>query len=360
MFFWRGKMKITDVFSCEIEPMDRRSFLKLSGILGFGMASAGIIPMTAEAVRFNKKLYKVSETRLAMGTFVSMTLIHHNKDQAEEAIGMAFHEIHRLTGLLNRFDDRTAVAQLNKDGYLNDIPSEMTEVVAAALHYHQMSQGAFDITVKPLVDLFEEKLGGKNQLFPTQKEMKQALNLVGSQKIRLDERKMFFQKPGMGITLDGIAKGYVVDRVSQLLSKHKIENHLINAGGDIRTSGAKGDNRPWKVAIEDPSKTKNYPDIIEMRDGAVATSGNYEIFYDREKMFHHIVDPSSGLSPDLKNSVSVRAETTMEADALSTSVFVMNPERGIEFMNALPRCEGLVVAKDGTLLKSRGWKSAAK
>jgi thiamine biosynthesis lipoprotein len=353
-------MKITDIFSCEIEPMDRRSFLKLSGILGFGMASAGIIPMTAEAVRFNKKLYKVSETRLAMGTFVSMTLIHHNKDQAEEAIGMAFHEIHRLTGLLNRFDDRTAVAQLNKDGYLNDIPSEMTEVVAAALHYHQMSQGAFDITVKPLVDLFEEKLGGKNQLFPTQKEMKQALNLVGSQKIRLDERKMFFQKPGMGITLDGIAKGYVVDRVSQLLSKHKIENHLINAGGDIRTSGAKGDNRPWKVAIEDPSKTKNYPDIIQMRDGAVATSGNYEIFYDREKMFHHIVDPSSGLSPDLKNSVSVRAETTMEADALSTSVFVMNPERGIEFMNALPRCEGLVVAKDGTLLKSRGWKSAAK
>jgi thiamine biosynthesis lipoprotein len=125
-----------------------------------------------------------------------------------------------------------------------------------------MSQGAFDITVKPLVDLFEEKLGGKNQLFPTQKEMKQALNLVGSQKIRLDERKMFFQKPGMGITLDGIAKGYVVDRVSQLFSKHKIENHLINAGGDIRTSGAKGDNRPWKVAIEDPSKTKNYPDII--------------------------------------------------------------------------------------------------
>jgi thiamine biosynthesis lipoprotein len=353
-------MKITDVFSCEIEPMDRRSFLKLSGILGFGMASAGIIPMTAEAVRFNKKLYKVSETRLAMGTFVSMTLIHHSKAQAEEAMGMAYHEIHRLTGLLNRFDDKTAVAQLNKDGYLNDIPSEMTDVVAAALHYHQMSQGAFDITVKPLVDLFEEKLGGKDQLFPTQKEMKQALELVGSQKIRLDDRKINFQKPGMGITLDGIAKGYVVDQVSQLLSKQKIENHLINAGGDIRTRGAKGGNSPWKVAIEDPSKTKNYPDIIQMRDGAVATSGNYEIFYDREKMFHHIVDPSSGLSPDLKNSVSVRADTTMAADALSTSVFVMNPERGIEFMNALPRCEGLVVAKDGTLLKSRGWKSAAK
>ena len=97
-----------------------------------------------------------------------------------------------------------------------------------------------------------------------------------------------------------------------------------------------------------------------MRDGAVATSGNYEIFYDREKMFHHIVDPHSGLSASLKNSVSIRAETTMEADALSTSVFVMKPGDGIEFVNARPRCEGLVVAKDGTLLKSRGWISAAK
>ena len=353
-------MKIEDAFSCETGSMDRRSFLKLSGILGLGMASAGIIPTTVEAVKFNRKMYKVSETRLAMGTFVSMTLIHSSKDQAEEAMGMAFQEIHRLSGLLNRFDDKTAVGQLNKDGYLIDIPPEMTEVVAAALRYHQMSQGAFDITVKPLVDLFEEKLSGKNQLPPTQKEMKQALKLVGSQKIQLGEGKMVFQKPGMGITLDGIAKGFIVDRTSEHLSKLKIENHLINAGGDIRTKGAKGDNRPWRVAIEDPSKKKNYPDVIQMRDGAVATSGNYEIYYDRERMFHHIVDPSSGLSPDLKNSVSVRADTTMEADALSTSVFVMNPVKGIEFMNALPRCEGLVVAKDGSLLKSRGWKSAAK
>jgi thiamine biosynthesis lipoprotein len=353
-------MKITDVFSCETGPMDRRSFLKLSGILGFGMASGGIIPATVEAVKFNRKMYKVSETRLAMGTFVSMTLIHSSKDEAEEAMGMAFQEIHRLTALLNRFDNNTAVGQLNKDGYLKDIPPEMTEVVATALRYHQISQGAFDITVKPLVDLFEEKLGGKNHLPPTQKETKQALELVGSQKVRLGEGKIVFQKPGMGITLDGIAKGFIVDRVSEHLSRHKIENHLINAGGDIRTKGAKGDNSPWRVGIEDPSKKKNYPDVIQMRDGAVATSGNYEIYYDRERMFHHIVDPSSGLSPDLKNSVSVRADTTMEADALSTSVFVMNPAEGIEFMNALPRCEGLVVAKDGSLLRSRGWKSAAK
>lgn len=353
-------MKIVDAFSDQTGSMDRRSFLKLSGLLGLGMASAAIIPATVEAVKFNRKMYKVSETRLDMGTFVSMTLIHSSRDQAEEAIGKAFREIHRLTGLLNRFDDRTAVGQLNKDGYLKDIPPEMTEVVAAALRYHQVSQGAFDITVKPLVDLFEEKLGGENQRPPTPNELKQALKLVGSRKIRLGDGKLVFQNPGMGITLDGIAKGFIVDRVSQYLSEQKIENHLINAGGDIRTKGSKGDNRPWMVAIEDPAKKKNYPDVIQMRDGAVATSGNYEIYYDRERMFHHIVDPSSGLSPDLKTSVSIRADTTMEADALSTSVFVMDPAKGIEFINALPRCEGLVIAKDGSLLKSKGWRSAAK
>jgi thiamine biosynthesis lipoprotein len=348
------------MLSGDTELMDRRAFLKLSGFVGLGMASAGFIPVNAEAVKFNRKNYKVSETRLAMGTLVSMTLIHPSRDQAERAMGLAFQEINRLTKLLSRFDDRTAVGELNQSGFLLDIPPEMTEVVARALYYHRISRGAFDMTVKPLIDLIEEKLGHEKQLLPTEKEIKQALTRVGSDKILLENRTIRFQRAGMEITLDGIAKGYVVDRVSQLLSGHKIENHLINAGGDIRTRGDKGDDKPWTIAIEDPLKKGHYPDIIQMRDGAVATSGNYEIFYDREKMFHHIVDPHSGLSPALKNSVSIRAETAMEADALSTSVFVMKPDEGIEFIDARPRCEGLVVAKAGTLLKSRGWTSAAK
>ena len=353
-------MKILDILSGESESMDRRSFLKLSGLVSLGMASAGFIPVSAEAIKFDRKNYKVSETKLAMGTLVSMTLIHQSRDQAEQAMGLAFQEINRLTGLLNRFDNQTAVGELNQAGSLKDIPPEMIEVVAGALYHYRISHGAFDITVKPLIDLFEEKLGREKQELPTEKETEQALALVGSDKILLREGTIHFQKPGMGITLDGIAKGYVVDRVSQLLSKHKVGNHLINAGGDIRTKGDKGEDKPWTIAIEDPLKRNHYPDIIQMRDGAVATSGNYEIFYDREKMFHHIVDPHSGLSPSLKTSVSVQAETTMEADALSTTVFVMKPGKGIEFIDARPRCEGLVVAKDGTLLKSRGWKSAAK
>lgn len=339
--------------------MNRRSFLRLSGMLGLGVATAGIVPAKAEAVRFDKKMTKVSERRLAMGTFVSMTLIHPSKDQAEEAIGQAFNEIERLSGLLSRFDAATAVAQLNKEGYLKDLPEEVAQVVSRSLYYHRVSGGNFDITVKPVVDLFEERLGGEKKMIPTDKELHEILGLVGSENIELKERTVHFRKPGMGITLDGIAKGFIVDRASEILKKRHVKNHLINAGGDIRAVGSKEENKPWTVAIEDPLKKNNYPDLIHMRDGAIATSGNYEVFFDREKIFHHIVNPKTGLSPLLTTSVSVISNTTIEADALSTSVFIMSPAEGVRFINTLPGCECLIVARDGTLTKSGGWRSAA-
>jgi thiamine biosynthesis lipoprotein len=162
----------------------------------------------------------------------------------------------------------------------------------------------------------------------------------------------------MGITLDGIAKGYIVDRVAEVLTKQKIENFLINAGGEIRTMGKADKSKPWRIAIQDPFKKKNYPDQIELSNGALATSGSYEVYFDQEKMFHHIVNPRTGLSPHQSISVSVVTETTMQADALSTSVFVMEPGPGINFINTLPRCAALVMTPEGRILKSNAWKSA--
>ncbi len=332
--------------------------MKLSGILGIGLASATAIPTWAEAVRFNRKLYKISKTRLAMGTFVSMTLLHSSRDQAEDAMGEAFFEIDRLSRAISRFDETTAVAQLNREGFLKDVPPEVAEVVKRALKYYRVSNGAFDISVKPVVDLFKEKFS-QGQKPPTEGELREALRLVNASNIEFEGSSLRFKHPGMGITLDGIAKGYIVDRASQVLAKHRIKNHLINAGGDIRTMGHRRDKKPWTIAVQDPQKKKHYPDIIHMTDGAIATSGNYEIYFDKEKMFHHIVNPSTGLSPDESTSVSVLAETAMDADALSTSVFVMNPERGTIFINSLPKCESLVVAKGNRKIKSAGWKDGA-
>ena len=338
--------------------MNRRSFLKLSGLLGLSVASTGIIPTTAEAVKFNRKMHKVSTTRIAMGTFVSMTLIHSSKDQAQEAMGMAFQEIDRLTGLMNRFDDQTAIGRLNREGLLKEIPPEVAEVIGSAHKYYRISKGTFDISVKPVVDLFRAKIDSKKNLDLNEKELNEILQLVGSDKIELNSRVIRFKKPGMGITLDGIAKGYIVDRASRILMNHHIENHLINAGGDIRTRGIRQDEKPWTVAVQDPQKKREYPDIIHMSDAAIATSGNYEVYFDREKMFHHIVNPRTGLSPQANTSVSVMAPTTMEADALSTSVFVMDPGQGVRFINSLPQCECLVISKGDRRMKSAGWKSA--
>jgi len=339
--------------------MDRRSFLKLSGLLGLGVATAAAVPVAAEAVPFSRKMMKVSKTRLAMGTFVSMTLMHPSKDQAEEAMDAAFSEMDRLSGLLSRYDQASAVYDLNAHGRLRDLPPELAEVMSCSLRYTQVTGGYFDVTVKPVVDLFQQKLGGEKKLRPTDAEIRECLHRVDARLIELREGSLSFKAEGMGITLDGIAKGFIVDRASEVLSRRGIRNHLINAGGDIHTRGSKEDGKPWTVAIQDPWKRKTYPDVVQMGDGSIATSGNYEVYYDREKMFHHIVNPKTGLSPYLTTGVSIMAGTTMDADALATSLCVMTPSQGTEFVNGLSACESLVIGKDGALWKSKGWKSAA-
>lgn len=337
--------------------VNRRTFLKMATLLGLGIVSANTIPNIAGAVRFNQDLYKLSDTRLAMGTFVSMTIYHSSKHAAEEAMALAYDEIDRLTNLMNRFDEKTAIGQLNNEGVLKNISPDIIPVIHAAFRYYHLTDGAFDISVKPLMDLYEKRLLGNKKTYPTQKEIKETLNLIGLDKVELTGTTLRFKRPGMGITLDGIAKGYIVDRASELLCSLNIDNHLINAGGDVRATGTKQDKQPWKVAIQDPRKQKDYRDIIHLTNSSIATSGNYENFFDKEKMFHHIIDPRTGFSPQLCSSVSVIAHSAMDADALSTSVFVMTPDKGTCFINSLTDCESLIITRGDKEIRSSGWKS---
>ncbi|MCP4665557.1 MAG: FAD:protein FMN transferase [Deltaproteobacteria bacterium] len=352
-------MEKRNYFSGQKACMDRRSFLRLSGLLGLGLASTGVMPLGASAVKFDRKMVKVSRTGLAMGTFVSMTLIDPSRDKAEQAMGLAFEEMDRLARSMSRFDEATAVAWLNREGFLNDVPPEVSHVVHKGLDHYRFSRGAFDMTVKPVVDLFKEAFAKGKVMGPSEKALEEAFGLVGSDNIQVKGRALRLKRPGMGITLDGIAKGYIVDRASEILAGHHIENHLINAGGDIRTMGVRDDKKPWTIAIKDPQKKDRYPDKIRMTNGAIATSGNYEVFFDREKMFHHIVDPRTGQSPLLTASVSVMADTAMDADALSTGVFVMGPGPGVRFIDSMPGCECLVIGRGRGKAQSRGWKSTA-
>jgi thiamine biosynthesis lipoprotein len=138
--------------------IDRRTFLKYSGMLGVGFAFGGLMPVS-ESVAFDRKLYKVTRARLSMGTFAAITAMHPSRAEADDAIGKAFDEMDRMTRLLNRYESASAIGTLNKEGHLSDMPPEVSQVIARALHFHKESNGAFDMTVKPLVDLYKEHFG---------------------------------------------------------------------------------------------------------------------------------------------------------------------------------------------------------
>lgn len=338
--------------------LNRRSFLRIAGLVGAGAVVPGCAFRAApEIARFDRTLVKVSKTRLGMGSSVSMILLHPSADQAEAAMAAGFDEVDRLSRLLSRFDSSSPVSFLNDNGRLDDLAPELREVLARSLHYHRLTRGAFDITVKPLLDLFTDR--GERRLVPREAEIAALLPRIDSRRVALSGRSVFFAGEGMGVTLDGIAVGYVVDRAAAVVAGCGIGNFLIDAGGEIRAAGAKEAGRPWTVAIRDPGNGAGYPDVVRLCNAAISTSGNYEIFYDSERVFHHIVDPATGRSPRADASVSVTARTALEADALSTGVFVMDPAAGTAFVDGLSGCESLIIDRGGRKWESRGWRAGS-
>ena len=336
------------------KPLSRRTFLSLTGTLSLGLATLGV-PLPTEAVKFDRTLYKVSKSRLGMGTFINMLAFHPSKGEAEEAMARAFEEINRLTAFMTRFESTSYIGHLNGSGLLDAPPAEVMEVLRSSLLYHRLSGGTFDITIKPVVDLYEESFRVNNRP-PSAETLKDAMEKVGSHHLKISETSVSFGRSGMEVTLDGIAKGYIVDRAMDVLRQQKIQHALINAGGDILVYGGKGEDKPWKIGIQDPWKRKGHVDVVTLSNGAIATSGNYEVFFDREKLFHHLIRPNSGTPAPETASVSIRAASCMAADAIATSVYVMGPARGNQFIRQLPSIEGLVINSQGKKMPSSGWK----
>jgi thiamine biosynthesis lipoprotein len=338
----------------------RRDFLKACGALGVGAIAGGLVQAKWDVAGIGRRLKKVSRTDVAMGTFVTVTAVHDSRDLAQEAIGRAFEDMDRLIAVFNRYDPASPVSVLNRDGRLGGAPPELTDVLRWAGHFNQISNGSFDVTVKPLIDLFDATVGRDGRTFPRDDQIAEAAALVDASGVRTADGAVEFARPGMGVTLDGIAKGYIVDMMSASLAGRGVENHLVNAGGDIRTGGRSVSGEAWTIAVEDPRKRREYPDVIRMTDGAVATSGNYEIYYDKEKLFHHVVDPRSGRSPGFNVSATVRAASVMVADALSTATFVVEPDAGVRMVESAGITYGaqaLILDAGGTRRVSKGWAS---
>ncbi|MGW8266979.1 MAG: FAD:protein FMN transferase [Longimicrobiales bacterium] len=331
--------------------------------MGFRRTDAVAFPAEAEPVPGGRQ--KVAQRRPSMGTLVSITAIHSSRGLVEEAAGRAFEEMDRVVELLNRYDPSSAISVLNDSGDIGGPPPELSGVLTQALAYNRRSLGVFDPTVLPLVDLFRFRAeassdGAAPSLPPSPAEVRELLELVDAGAVEIGPRSIRLRKAGMGLTLDGIAKGFVVDRMAEVLSGCGLSDYLIDAGGDIRSSGVREDGRPWQVAVQDPGKRNRFPDVFPLSGMAVATSGSYEIYFDPGRSHHHIVDSRSGVSPNSSQSVSVVAPTAMEADALATSVFLMEPMRGAAFIDSIPRSACLIVDQHGRQVKSARWRSAGE
>jgi len=284
----------------------------------------------------NKKLYR--DTQILMGTFVEVT----SPDKRAKQI--VFAEIKRIEELLSNYKDSSEVARLNKSGHLKVSP-ETFFIIKKSKEIWQMSNGAFDITVAPLVKLW----GFKDNKFsvPQAQKIKEALRYIGSDKIILNEKDSVveFKLPGIQIDLGAIAKGFAVDCAIKKLRESEIKNCLINAGGQIYGLGGKF-GLPWKIAVRNPNENTFF-DYLYIKDRAVSTSGNYEQCFNFKGIrYGHIFNPKTGypVEPEFA-SVTVVAPSGLIADALTTSIFVLGKEEGKKLINKFKDVELITIDK---------------
>lgn len=335
--------------------LSRRTFLTVSAGVALN-ATILSLPIPCDAVKFSAELYKISFSRPGMGTFVNITVLDSSRDRAEAAIEKSYLEMDRLISLLSRFDHNSPVSLLNRDGYLKDVPPELLLLLRASIHYNTISKGSFDITVLPVLTLIQQSFSSTGQA-PAKEEIDRIKTVVGSHHLRISRKSVSLARPGMAITLDSIAKGYIVDRIMAILREQGIRHGLVNAGGDISVLGGKEKKHPWRIAIQDPHKQYPQVDVLSLYNGAVATSGSYEIFFDQEKLYHHLISPGEALPANNNMSVSVQAPSVMAADALATAVFIMDPAQGAQFLDSQHTIEGLIISNNNNRFSSHMWQS---
>ena len=344
---------------------------RLAELVGLGFEPERPEPLVLES-GWTGRRFALAQERPAMGTRAAISVRSDGPARAEEAIGLAFDEMDRLVSLLTRYDPSSALSTLNDRGCLPDAPPELAAVVDRALDTSARSGGAFDPSVAPLVDLLGggeprvppslvavegERRRGRPPFRPPPDpaDLRAALALVGAARIRRSGREISLERDGMRLTLDGIAKGWIVDAMARILDEAGIRDFLVDAGGDIRTAGSPDGARPWRIGVRDPGGGEALPDVIGLRGGAVATSGSYEQYYDPERGRHHIVAAALGGSPADVESVTVVAPDATTADALATAVFVLGPRRGLDLIETSAGCACLVLAPDGARCASSSW-----
>jgi len=283
-----------------------------------------------------------------MGTYMEIKAYGRRADAAVNAV------IDRLQEIEARMAHNQAtseIAAVNQKAGIKAVPVSQDTflVVAKALDFAQITGGKFDPTIQPIVDLWQ--IGSPAARVPAAAEIASRLPAVDYTAIELDPARntIWLTKPGMGLDLGAIAKGYAADEAAAILRQHGIKSALINLGGNIYAVGSNPSGKPWRIGIQDPLDERNkYIAVLEVIDETLVTSGAYERFLEVEgQVYHHILDPTTGY-PAVTDLLSVTIMTTksIDADALSTSVFILGREAGWELINRLPGIEAVIIDTD--------------
>lgn len=301
----------------------------------------------------------MSREEAIMGTEIRVELWSSDRAAGEAAIGAVMQEMHRIDSSMSPHKPDSELSVINRDAARRPVPlsGEMTRLIERAIHFSELSNGAFDITYAGVGQLYDYRLG----IRPSDEALAQARANVGYRHLFLDRkaRTLRFAREGVRIDLGGFAKGHAVDNSVAILRRHGITSATVAAGGDSAVMGDRG-GRPWTIGIRDPRRPGEVVAVLPLEDVSISTSGDYERFFEQDGVrCHHLIDPQTGKSPIGVCSVTILAEDGLTTEGLSKCVFVMGLERGMRLIESQPGVDAVVVDASGVLHYSSGLLSGA-
>jgi thiamine biosynthesis lipoprotein len=310
----------------------------------------------------NKKPFRVeSSNKIVMNTVAKITAIAPDEKTAQLSIDSAFKEIYRLEKLMNRYDPNSQLSNVNKMAAKEPVrvDKDLFDILQQSIRYSKLSDGAFDITIGPLVDLWK-KCAEVNSM-PTDKQLAQIKKIIGYDKLLLDANdfSVRFAAEGVSLDLGAIAKGFAADKAVEEMKKCGAIGGMVSIGGQIGCFGLTEQKNKWAIGIQNPVKSESNQNIAKLllSDMAVSTSGNYERFYKiGGKRFSHIFNPETERSADELASVTIIAANGSQTDALATAVSVLGAKRGMELIEKIKGVEAILISTDNknVLIKSSG------
>lgn len=297
-------------------------------------------------------LEHVRRTSRALGADVTMIALHESRETAERALSAAFDELEQVEGIMSLYRPQSQISRLNREGVLEHPHPYFVSVLERARQTSIRTGGAFDVTVQPLWELYasahrEGRLPGDDAINVNRARVDYRKLEVTSERVRLHGE-------GMAITLNGIAQGFAADRALAALRAHEVENALVNTG-ELGALGHKEGGEAWTAGIQHPRRADALVSAAAFDGRCMATSGDYATAFTPDRSYNHIFDPVTGRSPQTFSSVTVVASTAMDADALSTAVFVLGLTNGLRLIQEWPGADALFVLKDERVLATAGF-----